>query len=86
MKTGDDIEKLFKERFQDAEVSPSQDIWAKLEAKIENNGVESLYQAAFKNAEVRPAASFMEKVVFQYSHSVHSLHLSSIPSIFIMLQ
>ena len=53
MKTGDDIEKLFKDRFQDAEVNPSQDIWAKLEAKIENNGVESLYQTAFKNAEVR---------------------------------
>ena len=62
MKTGDDIEKLFKDRFQDAEVNPSQDIWAKLEAKIENNGVESLYQTAFKNAEVRPAASVWKKI------------------------
>lgn len=62
MNTGDDIEKLFKERFQEAEVSPSQDIWTKLESKIENNRVESLYQTAFKNAEVRPAASVWGKI------------------------
>ncbi len=62
MKTGEDIEKLFNERFRDAEETPSEDLWGKLESRIKDKGVEGIYQTAFKNAEVRPSASVWKKI------------------------
>ena len=57
-----DIEQLFRDRFENAEVAPADDIWAKLESDINKRDVEGLYQTAFKNAAVEPAASVWEKI------------------------
>jgi len=57
-----DIEQLFRDRFENAEVAPADDIWAKLESDINKRDIEGLYQTAFKNAAVEPAASVWQKI------------------------
>ncbi|MBR4497609.1 MAG: hypothetical protein IKP08_02900 [Bacteroidales bacterium] len=57
-----DIEQLFRDRFENAEVAPADDIWAKLESNINKRDIEGLYQTAFKNAAVEPAASVWQKI------------------------
>lgn len=57
-----DIEQFFKDRFENAEVSPSNDIWEKLEADINKRDVEGIYKTAFQNATVEPAASIWRKI------------------------
>lgn len=58
----DNIEQFFKDRFENAEVTPSDDIWAKLESNIEKRDIEGLYQTAFRNAAVEPSASVWKKI------------------------
>ena len=57
-----DIEQLFRDSFENAEVAPADDIWAKLESDINKRDIEGLYQTAFKNAAVEPAASVWQKI------------------------
>lgn len=56
------IEDLFNSRFKDAEATPSQDIWTKLESNLEKQNVEGIYQAAFQNAVVEPSSSIWRKI------------------------
>ncbi|MCQ2959043.1 MAG: hypothetical protein MJ198_02515 [Bacteroidales bacterium] len=58
----DEIEQFFNDRFKDAEVAPSNDIWTKLESDLEKQDVEGLYQAAFQNAAVEPSSSVWRKI------------------------
>ncbi len=58
----DDIEQLFSNRFKDAEATPENNIWEKLEANLEKQNVEGIYQAAFQNAAVEPAGSVWKKI------------------------
>ena len=56
------IEQLFSDRFRDAEETPSNDIWEKLESNLDKRNVEGLFQTAFQNAAVEPAASVWQKI------------------------
>ncbi|MBO7054596.1 MAG: hypothetical protein J6W37_04355 [Bacteroidales bacterium] len=56
------IEQLFSDRFRDAEETPSNDIWEKLESNLDKHNVEGIFQTAFQNAAVEPAASVWQKI------------------------
>ncbi|MBP5582802.1 MAG: hypothetical protein J6X43_02455 [Bacteroidales bacterium] len=56
------IEQLFSDRFRDAEETPSNDIWEKLESNLDKHNVEGIFQTAFQNAAVQPAASVWQKI------------------------
>ena len=84
----DDIEQLFSARFKDAETTPSNDIWTKLESNLEKNDVEGIYQTAFQNAAVEPSASVWKKLsgilawraFFTFKFSTFNIYYASIIS------